>query len=187
MLQYDPRKQQYPGDSSMRSVTQLNKLKRKHHLQQDADGSISTRGRGRPKKQSKLVKTVTYKQYEEARGKGSNSSRLCKDITALTYHEGKTELESDPRNCVYCGGPAYRRCTCCPGKPYLHYKVTKGNYMDAKCWLNYHNPDHFGLGRDDRLMIGLTKPGWCLPTDSQVRQNRKLIQKYKTQYEENHN
>ena len=91
-LKYNVTDCKYPGNEKMRNNTRLSKKRRSSSqnksMVQNKDGTITTRARGRPAKDQKVINRATQEMYDIARG-SSNRGRLCGELTMLKYHDSK--------------------------------------------------------------------------------------------------
>ena len=172
MLNYHPRKQNYPGDEKMRVVTSMTKVAR---------GLVSMkRKEGGP--------VASLAQVKKAKRYGT--SRLCGDLGKLCTHVKSIQSISSDKNpltCAWCGLPTYTICTKCKddkGKPIpLHYNVKRGkNTKGSLCFYHYHDDRCFGLGRRDATKIlGNKLSDWSPPEKDDIVENashiKELIEK----------
>ena len=84
--------------------------------------------------------------------------------------------------CVVCGETCVARGTMCPGKPCMDYQVARGKCKNKQCFLDYHNSSKFRLVRNDCMMFGQSRTHWKPAADSQIRENRRLIQSLEKGY-----
>ena len=84
--------------------------------------------------------------------------------------------------CVVCAEICISRCTVCPGKPCMYYQVSRGKCKSKQCFLDYHNSSKFGLVRNDCMIFGQSRTHWKPVSDSQIRENMRLIQSLEKGY-----
>jgi hypothetical protein len=169
MLSYNPQACKYPGDEKMRAVTRMSKSQRM--------SQAPKRPRGRPTLiQQAAGRLVTPVQFKDAKRCRVNS-RLCGDLDKITKHtDAMISNMHHPKNCAWCGLPAYSKCTIC--EKHLHFYPKKGKAKGhGACFMHYHNDVSFGLGYDDTAeLFGKPKTAWIEPTPEMLKENRKHIE-----------
>ena len=158
------------------------KASKKRRIVQNEDGSESTRSAGCPKNSQALVSKVTQTIFNLHMQNSAHTSRHYGDLTQLTFHECKMVKTNNERICVYCSETCISRCTACPGMSYIHFNPNRGPRKHYKFFYHCHSNAHFGLGRNDQLLLGKTRSSWKPPTDLHVRSNRKNIKKLLDEY-----
>ena len=172
--QYDPRMQKYPGDEKMRCVTQLSKKRRVE--------TLSTAQKHVPPESGDGTGRVTYDQYKQAK---QNSTRFCLDLTSYGPHLQRITSSKSPAKCVVCGILAYKRCNECnknnnnnnSGVP-IHCMDKKGAGKDMNYHIIWHDSSYFGLCYADRNLVGKTTTSWERWTQTELRNNKKVIKEY---------
>ena len=137
-LNYDPRNLLYPGDSAMRTATQVHKKRRQTPM---------------TKKQAKQLKPgtalVTPVMLKEA--SATRLSRLCGDLSKISHHlaniVGTKEGYKHGGECGFCGEKAWTKCSVC-NVP-LHHRPSRGPCKDKDCFMDYHNTCFYGMAFAD--------------------------------------
>jgi hypothetical protein len=62
---------------------------------------------------------------------------------------------------------------------YLHLNSKRGNSAGKQCFFKYHDPNHFGLGNNDRSQIlELPKSEWKEPSKQDIEANKVKISNF---------
>jgi hypothetical protein len=110
--------------------------------------------------------------------------RLCEDITDLCSHarRSQTLTTSKLRACAWCGEPCYTICAICKDNKkdklpiHLHLNSKRGDSAGKQCFFKFHDPNHFGLGNNDRSQIlKLPKSEWKEPSKQDIEANKVKI------------
>ena len=166
-LQYDPKRQLYPGDEKMRVVTQLNKKRRRSCVTGETiNRNICSLAA------SDDSGLVTYEQYREVK---KRKKRFC-DLPAYGSHLSSIVSHKHSAKCAVCSLKAYKRCTKCGVS--LHNNDSKGAGKDKQCFLQWHSESYLGICFADRSLVNLTSNEWKQPSNTKVTQNKQVIKKY---------
>ena len=182
MLEYNPSRRKYPGDSKMRASTQQSRRQR----QVAQDRSTRRRGAGRPSRipNAAIVPGVgsvvapsgiTLQQLSRASSSHGNNSRLCGDLTRLQRHLASiVNGKHHAKKCVVCGEPTYSACKLCGDKP-LHCLPSKGKSAGKDCFFDYHSDSFFGLAVDDRAFATGARSTWTPPSQTKRKRHAREI------------
>ena len=163
MLSYDPKNQRYPGDSSMRVVTQLTQEKRNKHAKSGVSKSNGSNH-------------VTFDQFKQV-AKNKKKGRFCNMSTYVDHVQSITTHKYAAR-CAVCGLSAYKKCGICGVS--LHNNDSKGHAKGRQCFLHFHDENHFGLCFADRSLTGLNSNTWREPSKAKRMYNARVIANYRT-------
>lgn len=134
LCQYDPVKQQYPGDQNMRAVSKLTKIMRQKRRYDD--GIIM-------KYQSDGTDRISYDQFKKlVKTKGA-----CANIHTFAKHIHSITMPKSPAKCAVCGIDTYKKCGIC--KILIHNNETRGIAKGKQCTMICHYETYFGLCFDD--------------------------------------
>ena len=136
MLEYQPRRRHYPGDSvawvppASNPITKVN---------------------------------ITLEQFHAAQCAEGEKSRLCGDLTRLVKHLESMKHNSKSKNCAVCSQPSYAECTWCGVS--LHAPLTnRGKHARSVCFYQWHSDPYFGLAVADAVLVkGRRKRDWTAP------------------------
>lgn len=160
MLQYDAKKQMYPGDGKMRAVSRQHKKRR-------ANTS--------PPKPAFYPGGLSVENFKL--GKTMPGSRLCGDLSVLSEHLQSVTCTSNSHPCEVCGAKTLWKCRACN-----KYACTnkKKKWNGAKCLMALHDDGFFGLCRSDHKdMHSKNVATWRAPSEVAYRRNRKTVENLK--------
>ena len=155
---YDPRNQQYPGDDKLRVVTQMNNSKRKKLSQNTSLGDTTG--------------IVSKQQYIQAKC----SKRFCYDLTSFANHHLSVYTSKHGKKCAVCGEQTFKHCGIC--KVALHQDCRRGPGVGKNCFMEYHDPNYYGLCFADRNDVGKTAKTWKAWTHNSFCENRRRIKSF---------
>mmetsp|Transcript_26912 Transcript_26912/g.45854 ORF Transcript_26912/g.45854 Transcript_26912/m.45854 type:complete len:257 (+) Transcript_26912:617-1387(+) len=164
MLKYDPRDDNYPGDSGFRTSKRQPKKRRQSEVSDDNDS-----GSG-----------LTVQVFKKARV----TPRLCGNLSDLEKHFQSMDKGTSSKTCEVCGKNTLWTCGICK-KPLCVMDSRKWN--GAKCVLAFHNNLFFGLARSDAAAVhGETTKSWRAPgRTARARNARRVKYLMETIREEN--
>jgi len=151
MLQYDPRKREYPGDEKFRVSTQQNQTQRRRTTSPSRSSTWSVQSTSSGVSEGNLLET-------------SASTRLYGFLDNLIGHQesiGKFPGHND-RVCVVCGERTVKFCGVC--KKAMHSTAPEDCDTKMSCFVEWHNTGFFGLAREDCRMVRKRQRDWQHPT-----------------------
>lgn len=173
MLQYDPVKQQYPGDEKMRKVSKLHKDRRSQKRKFPPQQKQSKQ------KTIEIAKTdgsgkISYTQYRDI---VRYFGRICSNMDEYETHLSNITASKNPAKCAVCSEPSYKRCNVC--KVPLHNNDIKGAAKGRNCFLHFHSESYLGLCFFDRGFLGQTAQQWRMWSNTKLQKNKRQMQGYR--------
>lgn len=162
MLEYDPRRLHYPGDSKLRSVTRINR-KRRGKVTTTANNTVCEDGQLR-------VGFPDYLNEMRPRGRGEVTRFAIHSSEVLKKHLKSMKQVSEAK-CEVCSNKTFWRCDLCNGAR-MCLKSGSGA-STLSCVLDYHSEDHMGLTREDRhRFFGEKKSTFTGVKAAELKRNR---------------
>ena len=101
--------------------------------------------------------------------------RLCFSMSEIKAHLESVRQYKDAARCQVCGENSYWRCTMCEGNPAMHVLGQNRSYNGCKCAIEYHDPNFFGLARNDTKLLNKGIHSWKQPSDCERKDSTKHI------------
>lgn len=172
MLTYDPRHNNYPGDSKFRRYTQQHKLRRSTSgsvSENSADDEVSSND------------GLTLEVFKRARA----LPRFCKTLDDIHKHFSNIVKLNNAMKCEVCGEKTIWRCEICNKNLCT---MSKRTWNGAKCVLTYHNEEFYGLARSDfKSVHGKNIDHWIPPETAAINRNARRVRRFLLELKENDN
>ena len=164
LCQYDPVKQQYPGDQNMRAVSKMTKtLRQKRRYDDDIVLKYSSDGTDR----------ISFDQFKKL----VKTKRTCTDLQKFAKHICSITMHKSPAKCAVCGINTYKKCSIC-NVP-IHNNETRGIAKGKQCSMFWHDETYLGLCFDDRKLLCIPAKDWKPWSDSKLKEHKRIVKGYK--------
>ena len=178
LLRYRAHKGELMGDEELRGTKQASIDKRGKGIRVTPSPQPRHRERGRsqPWRSPFTGRLLNYCSLASV-SRAQINKRLCMSLSDYERHV-ISKITSTERRCFMCGDLCYTRCGICKDKGGKCVPLCAKQTASQKktCYLDYHNPDMFALGREDKNGIrSELKSEWSPPTLEQKKDNAAYI------------